>query len=103
MRTCMLLCAFVVHIYRFSYMTQFILSWGGGGSDQTVWICRLIFLSAARKFLLNKLAFYQAMEKQGTERTVQMCVLICLIAGRKHDKILLIHCLDIALKRLHSA
>ena len=27
MRTCMLLCAFVVRIYRFSYMTQFILSW----------------------------------------------------------------------------
>ena len=34
MRTCMLLCAFVVLTNRFSYMTQFILSWqqkGGGG------------------------------------------------------------------------
>ena len=102
MRTCMLLCAFVVHIYMFSYMTQFILSWGGG-SDQTAWIRRLIFLSVARKFLLNKLAYYQAMEKQGTERTLQMCMLICLIVGRKHDKNLLIHSLDIALKRLHRA
>ena len=55
-------------------MTQFILSWqqngGGGGGDKSARICRLIFLSFARKFLLNKLAYHQAIEKQGTERTV---------------------------------
>ena len=72
---------------------------GVGVSDQTACTCRLIFLFVARKFLLNKLAYYQDIEKQGTERTVQMCMLICLIVVRKHDTIL-IHCSNIALKSL---
>ena len=78
-------------------MTQFIEQGGGGGGGG------VDMLSVARKFLLNKLAYYQAIEKHGTERTEQMCMLICLIVVRKHGKNLRIHCSDNALKRLHRS
>ena len=80
MRTCMLLCAFVVCIYRGFFLYDAVY----------------IILASERGGV-----YYQASEKQCTESTVKMCVLICLIVVRKHDKILLIHCSDIALKRLH--
>ena len=102
LRLCVQACTFIVRIYRFSFLTHFFIIMAAKsvwGSDQNAWTCRLIFLSVARKFLLNKFAYNQDIEKQGTERTVKMCMLIGLIVVRKHNPTLN-HCPDITLKRL---